>query len=208
MKIYKKKYSGIYSEAYINKRMIDYFNSFTIMSAEDMEIDMSTMERYARRHEFIAYIHATDFVKAGSNISIRTRKGILDCEVGEKTYFIIERDGTVHGMTEEKFEQCMYPVDVEIPENYCVGVEYVPTLKDWTDDKVYAFPKYAKMCMPREDFKVYATVLDKCVKLFPNWDADKYLLGMPGDYLVANVSDLSNMFIEPGDSFFERFEKI
>lgn len=208
MKLYEKKYPGLYSEAYFNKRMTEYFNSFTILSAKDMDLDMRNMKKYVRRKEPICYICAADIVKPGANISIRTRKGTLDSEVGEETYFVIEKDGTVHYMTGDRFHKYLSTDGEKAPGGYCEGVEYIPTIKDWTLDRVYELSDYARICTPRDEFRVYATVLNKSVKLFPDWEADKYMLGMPGDYLAASVDDLSNVFIEPGENFLDRFEEI
>uniref|UniRef100_UPI0040578148 hypothetical protein n=1 Tax=Acetatifactor sp. TaxID=1872090 RepID=UPI0040578148 len=64
-----------------------------------------------------------------------------------------------------------------------------------------------KTCIPTDDFRIYAKVLDSSVKLFPKWDEDKYMLGMSGDYLAASAEDLENVFIEPGDKFLERYRR-
>jgi phosphoglycolate phosphatase len=87
-------------------------------------------------------------------------------------------------------------------------MEYVPIVKDWTEDKSHFVSEYAQMCIAREEFVVYAKPLEQCVKLFPKWDQDRYLLGMPGDYLVVSADDLTNIFIEPGDNFMERYQEI
>lgn len=208
IKQYEKQYPGLHSEAYFNNRMTEYFDSFTIMSARDMHLDMKRMKKYRRRKEPICCLRATDVAKPGFRISIRTQKGSVDSIVKEGLYFAIERDGTVHPMWESHFESCLSYTEQKISKEYYEDTEYMPTIKAGMDDRLYLLEDYARMCMPRESFCIYAMALDKCVKLFPEWDEDKYMLGMPGDYLAASMEDSGNVFIEPGDNFFKRFEQI
>ena len=62
--------------------------------------------------------------------------------------------------------------------------------------------------MPSEAFRIYAKKLDKCVKVFPKWDNETYLLGMPGDYLAVSADDLHNVFIEPGYDFLQNYKTV
>lgn len=206
-KLYAKKYPGLYSEVYFNKRMKEYFDTFTIVSAKDMLPDISKMQKYARRKEPICYIKASDLAKMGSHISIRTQKGTVERIIEDAAYFILEKDGVVHYITEERFKLYHALIEDDITDSYRECMEYMPTIKDWTEDKVYNLMDYAKACMPKDEFCIYAMELDSCVKLFPEWDQDKYMLGMPGDYLAASADNLNNIFIEPGEHFPDRYEK-
>ncbi len=208
MKLYEEQHPTLHSEAYFNNRMTEYFDSFTIMSAKDMQLDVTQMRKYQRRKKAICYVKASDIVKAGSHISVRTQKGTEDSIVGEDTYFTIEEDGVVHFMSKERFFLYHSPIEEKKLTIDCDGREHFPTIKNWTDDKIYRLTDYARTCMPTDAFCIYATVLDSSVKLFPEWDEDKYMLGMVGDYLAASAEDISNIFIERGDNFLERYEEI
>lgn len=207
MKLYVRKYPGLYSEVYFNNRMQEYFHSFLILTAQEMKLDLTRMKRYARRKEAVCYLRAADLVKPGADISIRTRKGVWSWQIEEEVYFIFEKDGSVHYMTGERFHRYFSPGGRK-PMESCEGIEYVPTIKNWTEDEVYRISDYVKLCTPKDELCVYASVLDKRVKLFSDKDAERYLLGMPGDYLTASVDDLNNMFIEPGENFLDRFTEI
>ena len=206
MKLYEKKYPMLHSESYFNMRMTEYFDSFTIILAKELKLDLTQMKQYARRKEPLCIFKVADIVKPGVNLSIRTRKGSFDCVAEKGICFAIERDGIVHPITEERVQKYFSPIDGKVTNEYYECAEYAPTVKDWTDDLVYRLVDYAGLYLPKEKFQIYAKPLDTSVKLFPEWDEDKYMLGMPGDYLAVCIDDLSNAFIEPGDNFLRRFE--
>ncbi len=207
-RLYEQKHPGVHSEAYFNNRITEYFDTFTIMSANEMTLDLSLMKEYVRRKAPILYLKATDVVKAGAHVSVRTQKGNKDNVVKEGTYFVIESDGVVHFMSEERFERYHKPIEHGKPQIQFEGMEYAPILKDLDEDKVYRLADYMKLCMPTDEFRIYAMELASHVKWFPKWNPDKYMLGMPGDYLAASAEELENMFVEPGDKFLERYEEI
>ncbi len=214
MKLYEDKYPTLHSEAYFNNRMTEYFDSFTILTAKEMKLDVAKMKKYVRRKEPIRYIKAVDIVRPGAHISIRTQRGSEDCIICEDTYFTIENNGVVHMMSKERFQKYHVPIeDNEGNGNDAIdkkseNKEYIPTIKNWTDDRIYRLEDYTKLCMPKEEFCIYATELNSSVKLFPEWDEDKYMLGMAGDYLAASAEDISNIFIELGDNFLNRYEEL
>lgn len=207
-KLYRKKYPTRHTEDYFNNRMMEYFGSFEILTSRDMNLDVTKMRRYARSNEPVWYIRAEDIVRPGAQISIRTEKENFESVVAEGMYFAIERDGVVHPMTEERFHLILKSTDEKMSEEDCRDMEYVPVIKDWTYDRLYRLTDYAKLCVPKKEFRIYAMRLDRCVKLFPEWEEDKYMLGRPGDYLAVSEDDLRNVFIEPGDKFLDRFHEM
>lgn len=207
-RLYGEKYPGLSTDTYFNKRMLEYFSLYTIVTTEDVKLDVSQMKRYRRRKEAICYLKGTDVVKAGSKISLRTQEGIIDREVGEDTYFSLEQNGFVCMMTEEFFHHYYTAVDDSVPERFCDALEYVPTIRDLADGVTHKMIDYAKVCIPSEHFQVYVKPLDKYVKVFPGEDEENYMLGVPGDYLVARVENLKDMYIEQGKDFASRYEEL
>lgn len=49
-KLYAKKHPSTHSEAFFNNRMIEYFNTYDILYAQDYEADLSTMHPTTLRH--------------------------------------------------------------------------------------------------------------------------------------------------------------
>lgn len=207
-KLYEERYPRLHTEAYFISRMSEYFATFRILSAKNMQLDLSEMKMYRRRKNKFCYVKAADLVKPGSNISVRTAQGAMDKIVDVDTYITIEKDGLTRFLTEERFQKHIQPIDEKVTSRYCRDIEDVYTIKDWEEDKIYKVEDYGHLCVAKEEFCIYATELNDCVKLFTKWDEDKYLLGMPGDYLAVSVDDLSNVFIEPGYNFRDRYEEI
>ncbi len=207
MKLYNRKYPSLHSEAYFNNRITEYFATFTIISAKDVKLDISQMKKYRRKKEPICYVRIADVVKAGSNVSVRTAKASRERIAEEDLYITVEKNGMVYYVQGDRFRKYFKASDNEGDFVESWG-EYEPTIKDWTEDKVYRLSDYVKTCIPTDDFCVYAKVLDSSVKLFPQWDEDKYILGKPGDYLTASVDEVGNLFIEQGDKFLDRYEEL
>lgn len=205
---YEEVYPTLHSEAYFNNRMMAYFDSFEIVYAKDFAVDMETVVAYRRSKEPLGYLKADTLLKVGAHISIRSKEGNQDLDINEGMYFTMERDGTVHFMSRELFERYHSTTEELLPEQYYKEIEYFPTIKDWTDGNTYPLPDYARVCIPKDEFCIYAKKLDKPVKVFPKWDDENYMLGMPGDYLAVSADDLHNVFIEPGYDFLQNYEQI
>ncbi len=208
MKLYEEKYPTLHSEAYFNNRMTEYFDSFEILSASEMKTDISRMTEYARVKEPILVLRVTDAVKPGASFSVRTGKENLESVASEEMYLAVERDGVVHHMLRQRFEVCLENTGRRAEKDYFENSGYIPTIRDWAEDRLYRLEDYATICIPKDEFRIYATPLDSYVKLFPEWDDDKYMLGKPGDYLAVSADNRHNAFIEPGDKFLERFHEI
>ena len=207
MKLYEEKYPTLHSEAYFNNRMTEYFDSFEILSSAQMKMDVSRMTKYARVREPLLVLKITDAVRKGARFSVRTGKENMEGVASEQMYLAIERDGVVHPMPEQRFLVCLENTGKRGEQGYFEDSGYIPTIRDWTEDRLYKLEDYATLCVPTEAFQIYAMPLDSYVKLFPEWDEDKYMLGKPGDYLAVSADNRHNAFIEPGDKFSNRFLK-
>lgn len=207
-KLYEKMYPTLHSEAYFNNRMTEYFDSFELVYAKDTDVEPEEMLAYRRVKEPLGYLRASEFLKPGTRVSIRNHESNIDMVIGEDTFFTMEKDGTIHSMNREIFEKYHLTLDERLPEGYCEKAEYIPVIKDWEYGASYPVSDYARVCIPKDEFCIYAKKLDKYVKVFPKWDDEVYMLGMPGDYLAVNMDDVHNVFIEPGYDFLKNYEQI
>lgn len=207
-RLYEKEYPTLHSEAYFNNRMIEYFNSFEVIYARTEELDLTQYALYRRCKEPLCFVKASDMLKIGADISIHKQEDSIDLHITQEIYFTLERDGALHSMTEESFNRCFYVIEEEMPENYYDKIEYIPLVKDWEDSKTYSLADYAKICIPRDDYYIYAKELTGFVKVFPKWDDDNYMLGAPGDYLAVSAHDSHNIFMESGKDFLKKFVKL
>lgn len=206
-RLYTKKYPMLHSEAYFSNRMTEYFEAFEIIYADAWKITLDGMKEYRRIKKPIGYLDVSRLLKPGTRISVRNQEYNIDMTVEDDTLLAMERDGTIHSMQKDIFDRYLIPTEDEIPKNYFEQIEYEPAVKEWASGTSYPLVDYGRMCMPRDSFCIYAKKLEKGMKVFPKWDKDNYLLGMPGDYLVISADDLHNVYIEPGYDFSEHFER-
>ena len=187
--------------------MTEYFEAFEIIYADAWKITLDGMKEYRRIKKPIGYLDVSRLLKPGTRISVRNQEYNIDMTVEDDTLLAMERDGTIDSMQKDIFDRYLIPTEDEIPKNYFEQIEYEPAVKEWASGTSYPLVDYGRMCMPRDSFCIYAKKLEKGMKVFPKWDKDNYLLGMPGDYLVISADDLHNVYIEPGYDFSEHFER-
>lgn len=208
MKLYEEKYPVLHSEAYFSNRMTEYFDSYTLIFAKQEEINTDEMQKYVRKSGEICYIKATDIASVGERISLRRETDTMDFEVEEKLYFAVEPSGMLRVFPAEHFGRYISPLEEEVSEEYCAQMEFMPTVKVWSEGNTYPVSNYLKKGLPTEEFCVYAKPLTGNVKVFPKWNDERYMLGMPGDYLTVSADDLHNIFIESSKDFLDKFEPV
>lgn len=53
-----------------------------------------------------------------------------------------------------------------------------------------------------------AKQIDHRLKIFTEWDEEKYLLGRPGDYMVVRKDDLKDVYIIDKDIFHRTYTRV
>jgi len=205
MKLYDKLYPLLHSEAYFTNRMIEYFETFSLVFASSMQLDLATWKQYVRKPIPICYIKATDVVSEGTRMTLSTHRGLWECVANEELIFMLERNGDIYPMGTLQFETYLKPLPDQVCEAYYEQDNFMATIKDWSNDAVYPLGQFVKTCIPTDAFKVYAQPLENSIKLFPVWDEERYLLGKRGDYMAISVDNPKNIFIVSGDAFTERY---
>lgn len=208
MKLYEEANRMLHSEAYFNDRMKEYFESFTVIYARKQTLDTSDMKCYRRKKTALCFVRVAELYKLGTQFSLRTWEGDRDMLLEEDIYLLLEQDGSCMIYSREDFFKYFQITEQKMPENYCEKAEYIPAAKSWKQKNASSLAAYAKVCYPREQFGIYARPLKKGAKVFTKWDEDKYLQGMPGDYLLVGMDDPHNISIERKDSFPEKYEQI
>lgn len=204
---YEEYYPTHHTEAYFNNRMIEYFDSFKLIYAEDYTADLDEMKMYQKRNIPVGYVKADRVMPVGTPITIRTLEGDIELTVDEDLYIIIGIKGEVYPNHREKFEKSYKVLD----EKYQLkdGMEYVPTIKDRIDGNTLTLTDYAGVCVPTGKVKIYAKQLtEKGVKVFTAWDKAKYMLGRPGDYLAVRCDDLHDVYVVERDIFDKSYDEV
>lgn len=77
-KLYDEKHPSTHSEAFFNNRMIEYFNTYDILYAQDYEADLSTMPTCRKKKIPYGYVKATDCLPLSTPIALYTEEGEIE----------------------------------------------------------------------------------------------------------------------------------
>lgn len=205
---YGEKYPNLHSEAYISNRMKEYFDTTEIIYAREYEIDVTDMEQYQEKKCPIGFVKADEVLPVGTLITIRTLAGDVDMVVAPDLYILFGIKGQVYPNSKEKFERSYQITEGEYSLEECtVEAEYTPTIKNRVTGETTPICKFAHKCIPAGDTFIYAKPLEKRMKVFAAGDEEKYMLGVPGDYLAVRCDDLHDIFIVEKNIFGKIYER-
>lgn len=204
---YEENYPTLHTEGYFNNRMTQYFDSFELIYADSYDVDVSAMKKYVKRKIPVAYAKADEILPVGTPITIRTLEGDIDMTVEEDLYIIIGIKGEVYPNRQKKFLDTYAPLEETCDEKaYIQKREYAPVIKNRLNGRDMLLSDYAHGCIPRGETHIYARPLDKGVKVFTEWDKNKYMLGKPGDYLAVRCDDLHDIYVVERDIFVRSYD--
>lgn len=209
VKLYEEQYPTLHAEAYFNNRMTVYFDSYTIVSAKDYDMDTTDMQLYQRRQEPVGYVKVTDISSLGSRITVRTQEGDLDMVIENEIYIIIGQHGNVILNNREKFKRYFHDMERNLTaEDYFHNAAYIPTVKDWENGVTIQLGDFMKVCVPKNEMQVYAKKLTKGMKIFAKCDEERYMLGEVGDYVAVSKDDKQNIFIVESSEFHNKYIEV
>lgn len=209
LKLYEEHYPTLHTEGYFNNRMTQYFDSFELIYANDYEVDLSTMKKYVKRKIPVACVKADEVLPVGTPVTIRTLEGDIDLTVEEDLYVMIGIKGEVYPNRREKFAKAYRMLDeTHDRSEYIHDTEYVPVIKNRLNGQDMLLTDYARGCVPTGEVYIYARPLEKGVKVFTEWDKQKYMLGRPGDYLAVRCNDLHDIYVVEKDIFARSYDEI
>lgn len=186
------------------QRMREYYDAYEIIYAKEYTLDRSTLKPYLKKAIPLGVTMATDFLKAGTPILVRTLEGDVDLIVEDDLYFMIGIEGEVYPIRREKFERTYRLVDA-VPE---IIMEYAPTVRNNIDGETYKLMEHMQTCVATGTTKIYAKPLKKNVKVFTAWDENKYYRGQAGDFIVCREDDEHDIYVVQRDIFFKTYEEM
>lgn len=206
LKLYEEKYPTMHTEGYFNNRMVQYFDSYELIYAENYKADLSGMSSYAKRRMPVGFVKLDEVLSEGTPITIRTLKGDIDMTVERDLYCMIGTKGEVQPLEGIKFQKKYQILEGENSlGGYLERLEYVPVIKNRDTGRDMRLTDHARMCVPGEESLIYAKPLEKGVKVFNARDKSRYMLGEPGDYLAVSREELSDVYVVEKGLFAELY---
>ena len=207
----KEDSPGNMAHELLMKRAKTYFlEQDMIYSASDTAPDLTGYPVYEKLRQPIGYVQAKDLFEPGTRVKIRTLEGDLSYTIREDTYFIIGVEGEIYKNDAAYFLSHNDPVD----EPYEIRGEYAPSVHAAVEvlgTREPLPPKilqdYVKACIPKAGSRINARELSRRTKVFVPWSSN-YMLGNPGDFLVARVENPKKQYIIRKDIMEESYRKV
>lgn len=205
--INRKSYNAIYShlnaDEYFLSRLTQYYKSFEVIYSTEACISTEDMCLYKKKPLPLGFVPLTDVVADQTPIMIRTLEGDIDLLASKDIYVMIGIKGEVYPITKENFEKDFTVLNKE----YDIELEYFPSIRNKQDSNSIKLKPFARKCMAKEDSYIYARPLEKAVKVFTMWDAEKYMYGEIGDYLAVKADDCHDIFVVKKEVFPKTYDR-
>ncbi len=193
----KSRFPGLDIHDFLDARIKEYYESFTIIFASDYKPDLNRFGRYTKNKLTLGYIDPLSFLEKNARIKVRTLEGDTDLVVDGEFYLMVGILGEVYPITKERFEAGYVATDTPFNAN----TEYVPRIYTEQEGKVYDLMGHIESCSPSDASSILAMPLDRNIKLFSKWYDEKYMRGSAGDYIACPVDDTQDFYIIRGDIF-------
>lgn len=189
---------------FLKDRMTHYFADTDIYDTATHMEDITKLSMYQKLPLKVGYVRCKDFIKEGTKITVRTLEGDIEIVASDNTYIVIGIEGEIYPINKEKFERGYNYSE----EEYQYPADYPPTVVvNGTGDRIELLP-YAKTCIANGGGRIYARELTQRVKVFTEWDKERYYLGKPGDYVAVRLDDLHDFYIIARNVFFASYESV
>lgn len=206
--ISKSKFNELYGhlnyDEYFLRKLTAYYQSFEVVDAGKMQIDLSKLRHYKKIPIPIGFVKLSEVLPEGEPIIIRSLESDIERIVKASDILIIDREGSISLMNEERFGT-NYKI---LEEPFDVKIEYFPRIRKQNTGKVLYLESYTKKCIMKGDNTIYARPLEKAVKVFTVYSPDKYKYGHVGDYLAISETDTNDVYIIEQEIFKKTYTEI
>lgn len=186
-----EKYDDQGIESYLFGRVDEYYESYDIVYAKMGLSDCSEFEEYEKLPYTYGYVRTTDLFEVGTEFRVRTLEGDVYLRSDEDIYLMIGYFGEVYAIERHNFKKKYQ----ESEEPFLKKFDYEPSVMNFADSKMYSIMKYAKKCVCEAGTSIFAKQVNKPVKVFTKWEYDRYMYGVPGDYLCYSADDKNDIYL-------------
>lgn len=187
---------------FFKERLMDYFANTEVIYAKEYSANLAEYTVWQKCELSLGYVRAAELFRPGTRVNIRTMEGDLDVEVSGETYIMIGIEGEVYPIMKPKFLGSYQPSE----KPYVFEGEYGPTIRDTQEGTVKPLVPYAHTCISTGGVQIYARPLERRMKVFTAWDEEKYMLGMPGDYLAVRKDDPHDIYVIAKNIFHRTYQ--
>ncbi len=201
---YETAYPGYHTEAYFSERIQSYFKSFDLIYAKKARLDVSGMKKYRKKHIPLGYVIPSEILDVGTPITIRSLSGDFDMVISDDVFIMIGHQGEVYTTHRALFEDAY----TASGKAFKLNSSYKPTLKNRVDGNMFLLEKHVHSCVQKGETIIYASILNKAVKVFTKQNEERYMLGNIGDIIAVRCDDLQDVFVLENRIFYKMYEEL
>ena len=186
---------------YVQGLLEAYMGHYTVIRADTpREALLEGARLYGKKSVTIGFVPSSTLIPPGTRINLRMLEGETSLTADEDIYLMIGVQGEAYFTRKATFDKKYIPWEQPFaPET---AFEYNPTVSVNATGETMQLMEHARQCVSKPDASlVLARRLSTAVKVFPEWDADNYLLGEAGDWLVMQKDNPVDAYVVKRDVF-------
>jgi phosphoglycolate phosphatase len=194
---FERLHAGARAAAILEQRIREHLAAYELVDcAQGPLADARGFAEYEKLPVPVGFVPCERLFPGKAGLSVRMLEGDISITAGPDTCLMIGSSGEVYPIEKAKFAASYTPLGRPLEEEFA----YPPCVLD-TDrgDRVPLLP-HAEACVGKK-VRVRARELDRGMKVFTRWDADNYLRGDAGDWLVMRGDDPADLYIVTRDLF-------
>lgn len=191
---YQEQSATLSLKDYIPRRLQQYLTAYTLIDASN-PITLQRLHRlpdqsFQKTPATVGYVACRDFIRYPSRFTIRMLDGDVNVMLSSESFLMIGVAGEVYPISKEKFALSYRLAKEPFQQQF----DYPPTIINNDTGERVDLLGLANSCISKS-WQIKACQLSTPIKLFTRWDADNYMKGEQGDWLVMVREDASDLYV-------------